>query len=77
MDPLTPPLLPTEAQLDKHSEQPQHAKLSGEGLQRFRGCCGGVVDDVWRRYRVCGLDYATGWRWWSNRSASTATWRWR
>ena len=37
----------------------------GEGLQRFPGVCGGLVDDYRRRCRFCLPDYTNGMIYWS------------
>ena len=42
-----------------------------EGFERHRGCCGGVADEVRRRYRFCGADYATAIHRWPKALSAT------
>ena len=35
-------------------------KEKDNGLRRFPGCGGGILDDITRRARYCGLDYSNG-----------------
>ena len=42
-----------------------------EGFRRHDSCCGGVAEEVRRRYRFCGADYYTAFRRWPKALSAT------